>query len=279
MFELGTMDGATMLQLALKTFERGRLVIDSVEQPVRRPLNLLRFAMLAQSYFLQRGTRDRVDIAFAAPLAGAFETRHASLAFTRMLAERGVAVEPDFRTAVVHGERGALRSAAGREVSFDLLVTLPVRAGAAFVERSRSLGDGRGFVRCDAQTRHALGAPNVFAVGAARGGTTGAAEMSASVEARLVAENVWRRATGRPLIRGLEELTPAPDAIERPVTLGGVVAEPMARSGGDAPAAVVVERMATELRAGPHPHTWTLNVPVGHGGASVPGARPGRQID
>ena len=66
-----------------------------------------------------------------------------------MLVDRGVTVEADF--LVEHIEDTTLVSYDGREVPFDLLVTVPLNMGADFVTRS-GLGDELGFVPVDKHT-------------------------------------------------------------------------------------------------------------------------------
>ena len=63
-----------------------------------------------------------------------------------LLGEKGIALETEFATGEVDGAAGRLVSWDEREVPFDLLVTIPLHGGPAFVGRSPGLGDELGFV-------------------------------------------------------------------------------------------------------------------------------------
>ena len=52
----------------------------------------------------------------------------------------------EFNAGEVDGVGGTLTSYDGRELDFDLLVTIPLHGGAPYVERSPGLGDALGFV-------------------------------------------------------------------------------------------------------------------------------------
>ena len=58
----------------------------------------------------------------------------------------------EFNAGEVDGVGGKLTSYDGRELDFDLLVTIPLHGGAAYVERSPGLGDALGFVPTDKRT-------------------------------------------------------------------------------------------------------------------------------
>ncbi len=55
----------------------------------------------------------------------------------------------EFNAGEVDGVGGKLGSYDGRELDFDLLVTVPLHGGASYVERSPGLGDALGFVPTD----------------------------------------------------------------------------------------------------------------------------------
>ncbi len=65
---------------------------------------------------------------------------------------RASILETEFATGQVDGESGRLVSWDEREIPFDLLVTIPLHGGAAFVARSPGLGDELGFVTTDNAT-------------------------------------------------------------------------------------------------------------------------------
>ena len=124
--------------------------------PIKCPVAPLEFAFLADWYLRERGVRDATELVYATPLDGAFTKPIASEQLGGLLAEKDIELVTEFNAGEVDGVGGKLVSYDGRELDFDLLVTIPLHGGAAFVERSPGLGDALGFVP-DRQA-HAAGA-------------------------------------------------------------------------------------------------------------------------
>src|SRR6266542_1450148 len=101
-------------------------------------------------------------------------------------------LEVAFLAGEVDGAGGKLSSYDGRELDFDLLVTVPLHGGAAYVERSPGLGDALGFVPTDKRTLQTPVKPNVFALGDATDLPTSKAGSVTHFEAEVLTENVAR---------------------------------------------------------------------------------------
>jgi sulfide:quinone oxidoreductase len=204
MFEFYTLDGATKLRDALTRFEGGRLVVSVVDMPIKCPVAPLEFVFLADDYFTRRGIRDRVEISYVTPLDDAFTKPTAAVSLSHLLREKGIALVTEFSTGRVDGETGVLASWDDREVPFDLLVTIPVHAGAEYVGRSPGLGDDLGFVLTDPRTLQARVAPNIFAIGDATNVPASKAGSVAHFEAEVLTENIRRYVSGLPLEPGFD---------------------------------------------------------------------------
>jgi len=113
-----------------------------------------------------------------------------------MLDERKVHVETDFMVERIDPERKMLVSYDEREVPFDLLVTVPLHGGAAFVERSPGLGDDLGFVPTNTRTLQSLVKPNVFAIGDSTNVPTSKAGSVTHFEADVLTGNILRFVAG-----------------------------------------------------------------------------------
>ncbi len=163
-FDFYTLEGATALADALAGFDGGRLVVHITDMPIKCPVAPLEFAFLADAHLRKRGIRDRVELVYATPLPGAFTKPIAAERLESMLDERAIAVEPDFLVERIDDEAKALVSYDGREVPFDLLVTVPLNMGADFIRRS-GLGDELNYVPVDKHTLLAKGFDNIFAIG------------------------------------------------------------------------------------------------------------------
>ena len=191
--------GATALRDALTRFQGGRLVVDIVDMPIKCPVAPIEFAFLADWYLRRRGIRERTTLTLATPLDGCFTKPIASKHLTYLLARKGIELEVEFSAGAVDGERGILTSYDGRELPFDLLATVPLHGGQAYVERSDGLGDALGFVPTDAATLRTKAAENVFAIGDATDVPASKAGSVAHFEGEILTENLAAFLTGRPL--------------------------------------------------------------------------------
>ena len=145
-------EGADLLHAALERFDRGRLVVNLVDMPIKCPVAPLEFAFLTDWYLRERGVRDKVELVYSTPLDGAFTKPIASERLAGLLAEKEIELVTEFNAGEVDGVGGTLASYDGRELDFDLLVTIPLHGGTPYVERSPGLGDALGFVPTDKQT-------------------------------------------------------------------------------------------------------------------------------
>ena len=182
--------GAAALARALETFDGGRLVVNIVDMPIKCPVAPIEFAFLADWYLRERGLRARSEVVLATPLDGCFTKPIASAHLTHLLDEKEIELVTEFSAGEIDGVGGKLRSFDGREVDFDLLVTVPLHAGAAYVERSPGLGDALGFVPADKRTLQAEVKPNVFALGDATDLPTSKAGSVTHFEGEVLTENV-----------------------------------------------------------------------------------------
>lgn len=198
-FTFYTLEGATALRDALRSFEGGRLVVNMVDMPIKCPVAPLEFCFLADWFLRERGVRESVELTYVTPLDGAFTKPVASQALGGLLEEKGIALETEFATGRVDGEAGRLLSWDERELPFDLLVTIPLHGGPEFVARSPGLGDELGFVASDPHTLQAAVAANVFALGDATNVPTSKAGSVTHFEGETLVENVRRFLDGEPL--------------------------------------------------------------------------------
>jgi sulfide:quinone oxidoreductase len=197
-FDFYTLDGATALAGALRGFDAGRIVVHIVDVPIKCPVAPLEFAFLAESYLRRRGIRDKVDLVYATPLSGAFTKPIASARLGRMLDERGIALETDFLVERVDPTTATLVSYDGREIPFDLLVTVPLNMGADYIARS-GLGDHLNYVPVDKHTLLAKAYDTIFAIGDANDIPTSKAGSVAHFEVEVFVDNFLAQVGGRPM--------------------------------------------------------------------------------
>jgi sulfide:quinone oxidoreductase len=189
-FTFYTPDGADALHDALERFEGGRLVVNLVDMPIKCPVAPLEFAFLADWYLRERGIRERTELIYSTPLDGAFTKPIASEHLGSLLADKEIELVTDFNAGEVDSVGGKLTSYDGRDLDFDLLVTIPLHGGAAYLERSPGLADALGFVPTDKYTLQTSVKPNVFALGDATDLPTSKAGSVTHFEAEVLTDNI-----------------------------------------------------------------------------------------
>ncbi|MFY1636292.1 NAD(P)/FAD-dependent oxidoreductase [Solwaraspora sp. WMMB335] len=197
-FDFYTLDGATALAEALDRFDGGRLVVHVTEMPIKCPVAPLEFAFLAEAYFRHRHMRDRVEIIYATPLSGAFTKPVAAAHLQSMLDHRKIAVEADFLVERIDNDIPALVSYDGREVPFDLLVTVPMNMGGDYLARS-GLGDELNYVPVDKHTLLSRTYDNIFVLGDANDIPTSKAGSVAHFSVEVFVGNFLQHVAGQPM--------------------------------------------------------------------------------
>lgn len=201
--EFYTLGGAVALRAALDRFEGGRVVLNVAELPIKCPVAPLEFLFLADEYFTRRGVRDRVELVYATPLEGAFTKPRASALLGELLARRNIQVLGDFLLDQVAGDRRQLKAYDGRLVDYDLMVSIPLHAGAEVISRS-GLGDAGGWFPTDRGTLQSRQHPDIFALGDATDLPSSKAGSVAHFQGEVLIENVHRFIAGRPLEPGCD---------------------------------------------------------------------------
>jgi len=195
-FDFYTPEGALALANKLDAFEGGRLVVNIVEMPIKCPVAPLEFAFLADAYFTERGLRDKVEIVYATPLDSAFTKPVASRLLGDLLEQRNILVEADFSASAVDGDKHILSSYCGREIEYDLLVTVPRHSGAE-VLRTSGLTDDLGFIPTDHHTLQSKAHKSIFALGDTTDLPSSKAGSVAHFQAEVLEENILRFLKGQ----------------------------------------------------------------------------------
>jgi sulfide:quinone oxidoreductase len=197
-FDFYTADGATALAEKLKAFPGGRLVIHVNETPIKCPVAPLEFAFFCDWCLRRHRRRDKIELVYVTPLSGAFTKPVASKALATLLDEKGVAMVTDFNAERIDAAGRKIIGYDGREVPYDLLVTVPTNMGSEMIERS-GMGDEFRFLPTDPKTLRAKKYANVFGIGDATDLPASKAGSVAHFQAEILIENVLRAIDGKPL--------------------------------------------------------------------------------
>ena len=198
-FDFYTLDGAVNLEKALRNFRSGKLVLNIAEFPFKCPVAPLEFVYLADSFFTERGLRDQVEIHFVTPLPGAFTKPKASAFFTKLIEEKNIKVTASYDLAEVDCANNKIVSAAGDEIEFDLLVSIPPNVGARYLVKSGVAMDEVGYVKTNNHTLKAEQHENMFVLGDTATLPTSKAGSVAHFSAEIMVENFIREINGEEL--------------------------------------------------------------------------------
>ena len=198
-FTFYTPEGAAALGGALATFDRGDLVVNVVDMPIKCPVAPLEFCFLADAHLRRRGVRHDVSITYVTPLDGAFTKAVCSQTLGGLLEDKGIRLVTEFNTGEVDGQAGRLTSYDDRQIDFDLAVVVPLHGGAPYIGRSPGLGDPLGFVPTDPYTLQSKVRPEIFVVGDATDLPASKAGSVAHFEGEVLVENLRRFLAGETL--------------------------------------------------------------------------------
>lgn len=197
-FDFYTFEGSLALRNKLREWDGGRIVVHITEMPIKCPVAPLEFAFLADSYFKNKNMRERVDITYVTPMSGAFTKPKATEALEHLLHEKNINIEGDFAIEHVDNENKKIVDYGGREIPFDILVTVPTNKGDDLMERS-GMGDDLNYVPTNKATLQSKDYQNVFVIGDASNIPASKAGSVAHFEAEILTENILRYIKDQPL--------------------------------------------------------------------------------
>ena len=187
-FDFYTVEGACALAAFFKQWKGGKLVINIAEMPIKCPVAPLEFAFLADSYFTEKGIRDKVDIHFVTPLPGAFTKPRASGILGDFLSKKNINLSTEFSIGRVDNETKEIISWDERKIPFDLLVTIPTNMGDESIARS-GMGDEFNFIPTDKETLRSKDFENIFVIGDATDLPSSKAGSVAHFQSDILLEN------------------------------------------------------------------------------------------
>lgn len=197
-FDFYTFEGSLALRNKLRDWEGGKLVVHITEMPIKCPVAPLEFAFLADSFFKHKHLRDKVEITYVTPLSGAFTKPKATEALEHLLVEKNIRIESDFAIEQVDNENKKIIDYGGREIPFDILVTVPTNKGDELIERS-GMGDDLNYVPTHKATLQSKDYVNIFVLGDASNIPASKAGSVAHFEAEILTDNILRFVKGEPL--------------------------------------------------------------------------------
>ena len=197
-FDYFTFDGAMALREFLKNFKGGRVVLNIKEMPIKCPVAPLEFVYLADYFFTQKGMRNKVDLIFTTPLSGPFTKPVSNKLLGDVMTKKGIHTEAEFDVMEVDAAKNIIRGYDGRELEYDLLVSIPTNMGSDVIKRS-GMGDDLYFVPTNKDTLRSEKYENIWVIGDAANIPASTAGSVVHYAAETLIENILDALEGRPL--------------------------------------------------------------------------------
>jgi sulfide:quinone oxidoreductase len=197
-FDYFTFDGAMALREFLKNFKGGRVVLNIKEMPIKCPVAPLEFVYLADYFFTQKGMRNKVDLIFTTPLSGPFTKPVSNKLLGDVMTKKGIHTEAEFDVMEVDAAKNIIRGYDGRELEYDLLVSIPTNMGSDVIKRS-GMGDDLYFVPTNKDTLQSEKYENIWVIGDAANIPASKAGSVVHYAAETLIENILDALEGRPL--------------------------------------------------------------------------------
>ena len=195
-FTFYTFEGAKALRDKLREWKGGKMVVHITEMPIKCPVAPLEYAFLADSFFKEKGMRDKVEITYVTPLSGAFTKPKATATLEYLLKEKNIKIVPDFAIESVDNENKVILDYGGKSVPFDLLITVPTNMGSKMAEIS-GIGDDLNFIPTDKGTLQSKVHPDIFVIGDATNVPTSKAGSVVHFEAEILIKNILNYIKGQ----------------------------------------------------------------------------------
>ena len=192
--EFYTEPGAFACRDVIDRFDGGRVVVAVTSTPFKCPPAPSETVLLMHDHLVQRGIRDRAEIALVMPMPVPIPpSPPASQALLQAFEERGIAFHGDQLVREIDAETKVARLTSGEELPFDLLLGVPVHRVPPVVEASGMTVDG--WIPVDPRTLE-TSYPGVYAVGDVTSVGTPKAGVFSERQAMVVADRIIARARG-----------------------------------------------------------------------------------
>jgi len=198
-FDFYTPDGAVALGKYLETWQGGKMVINIAEMPIKCPVAPLEFLFLADWWFTKKQIRDKIDLTLVTPLDGAFTKPACSLYLGALIEEKNIKIVPDYNINEVQSDKNIVSSYDGKEIDYDLLISIPTNMGSKVIENS-GFGDDLAFIPTDKHTLLSEVKDNIFVVGDATNLLSSKAGSVAHFQVEVLTENIINRINEKELI-------------------------------------------------------------------------------
>jgi len=190
------LEATLRLRETLESFEEGRILVGVPPGPYRCPPAPYEAQWMLDSYFHQRGMRDKVKIEFFTPAPEpAGEERTPAVWMDRQSKKRGIQQHYSFSVQSIDAQRKVVKALYGFELPYDLLFLVPPHQPSQVLLDSSLVETGSG-IRVDYDTLVARWG-NVYCIGDCADMPVSKSGGVAHQQAEVVAHNLTVELTGK----------------------------------------------------------------------------------
>jgi len=158
----------------------------------------LEFAFLADSWLIDHGLRNKTEVVYITPRTRVFAEPTTERVLGHLIEKKRIKVVTDFHIRWLDNDRHKIISRDGKDIDYDLLVTVPTNTGDVAMGRS-GLGNELNFVATNRHTLQSKQQPNIFVLGDATDLPSSKSGSVAYIQSEVLTENILRYIKGEPL--------------------------------------------------------------------------------
>jgi len=192
-----TVEGTTQLREKLVHFQGGKILC-AVEMPHKCPVSFLEILFMLHDFYKRKGLRDKVELAYTYPFEAVHQKPEVAKFTQPLLDKCGIRYHTAFGVSKVDPGTRRVFSKDGRELEYDLLITIPTHRAPKVIFES-GLGDAQGWIDADSRTLKMTGVENVYVIGDATNlhlkGVSKAGS-AAHYQSEIIAQNIAQELNG-----------------------------------------------------------------------------------
>ena len=196
-YDFFTHEGTTRLRDKIVNFQGGKILC-AVEMPHKCPVAFLEILFMLSDYYKRKGIWEKVELAYTYPLGVVHQKPEVARFVKPLLDQTGIDCHTGFTVSRVDPASRKVFAKEGKELGYDLLITIPTHRGAKVIFSSK-LGDGQGWIDVDPKTLKMTGVPNVYVIGDATNlhqkGVSKAGS-AAHYQSEVIAQNIAQELKG-----------------------------------------------------------------------------------
>lgn len=190
-----TLEGAIGLRKAIEEFEGGNFVVTQPPMPFKCPGAPIKLAFMVDDILRRKGIRNKTNLTLTTALPAVFSREPYATKLNELVKDKGIILETGFNPGTLNAEAKTIKSWEGKELPYDVVVTIPPHEGEPVHEDS-SYADASNFIKADKHKLITDAHDNIYAIGDCANYPTSKTGAGARKQAEVLAHNLSARIRG-----------------------------------------------------------------------------------